>query len=258
MSPGLEAAQAGLAEAERIGRPGFGFADGLAGGGRGPSMVLLHERLAMSRTELSVADFLAYWQAAGAARFGASLPACRDREKGFLSSAFSRRSWQAPDVPTGERYPVVCVSYPMAEAYAAWLSDQAGARYRLPTGAEWHAARGRGQPGCGAANRRDASYRASFGGREGGSCDDGYPALAPVASFAARGAGLYDLDGNVREWVAECAADCRERRALGGAWLIDGDGGEAFDADKGYNSIGVRLVREWTGEPRAVPLDGTP
>jgi formylglycine-generating enzyme required for sulfatase activity len=84
------------------------------------------------------------------------------------------------------------------------------------------------------------------------------PALAPVASFAARGAGLYDRDGNVREWVAECAADCRERRALGGAWLIDGDGGEAFDADKGYNSIGVRLVREWTGEPRAVPLDGTP
>ena len=79
-------------------------------------------------------------------------------------------------------------------------------------------------------------------------------ALAPVASFAPRRPGLYDLDGNVREWVVDCGPDCGARLALGGAWLIDDGGGAAFDADKGYNSIGIRLVRDWTGEPRHVPL----
>ena len=253
VSPGLPAAEQGLAEAERIGVPGFGFADALAGGGRGPSMVLLGE-IAMSRTELSVAEFRSYWDAAGAKRFAAAMPACRDRERGFLFGASSKRSWQAPDVPGGDRFPVVCVNYPMAEAYAAWLSAQSGARYRLPSAAEWRAARGKERPACTASNRRDAAFRTQFGGREGGSCDDGHATLAPVASFAPRRPGLYDLDGNVREWVADCGSGCGERLALGGAWLIDDGGGAAFDADKGYNSIGIRLVRDWTGEPRHVPL----
>ena len=247
--PDFAPAREGLQAAELIGRPGFRFSEALEMGGRGPEMVLLGE-IAMSRTELTMADFRHYWDKAGHHYFSADPPACRDRERGFLFGA-GDRGWRDPEVATGERHPVVCVSYGMLEAYAAWLSAETGARYRPPTAAEWRAARGNGQPTCAAANRRDAAYRARFGGRDGGDCDDGFATTAPVASFAPRRPGLYDLDGNVREWVSDCGPrGCSQRLAMGAAWLSDGSGAEAFDADKGYNSIGVRLVREWTGRTR--------
>src|SRR5690606_23803173 len=203
---------------------GFAFSDPLGEDASGPAMVLLGEEIAIAAHELTVADFTRFWAAAGEAAFGADLPLCRDREKGFLSGALGKRNWRSPDLPTGARHPVVCISHPMAVAYARWLTRQTGATYRLPTAAEWRQAHGGGGGGaaCAEANRRDAAYRAENGGRDGGTCNDGFAGTAPVASFAARGVGLYDLDGNVREWVSDCGASCSERRALGGAWLIDG------------------------------------
>ena len=249
--PGSAAAREGLEAAERIGRPGFRFSDPLdIAGGRGPEMVLVGG-LAMSRTEITMADFRRYWDAAGHHYFSADPPACRDRERGFLFGS-GDRDWRQPGVDGGDAHPVVCVSYGMLEAYSAWLSAETGARYRPPTAAEWRAARGAGEPTCKAANRRDAAYRTRFGGRDGGDCNDGFATTAPVARFAPRRPGLYDLDGNVREWTSDCGPrGCGQRMAIGAAWLNDGDAAEAFDADKGYNSIGLRLVREWTGKPRA-------
>src|SRR5690606_12623279 len=191
--PDLAPARAGLEAAELVGRPGFRFSEPLEMGGRGPEMVLLGE-IAMSRTELTVADFRHYWEQAGHHYFAADPPACRDRERGFLFGA-GNRDWRKPDVDAGDTHPVVCISYPMLEAYVSWLSAETGARYRPPTAAEWRSARGSGQPACAAANRRDAAYRARFGGRDGGDCNDGFATTAPVARFAPRRPGLYDLDG---------------------------------------------------------------
>jgi formylglycine-generating enzyme required for sulfatase activity len=121
--------------------------------------------------------------------------------------------------------PVINVSAPEAERFAAWLSAKSGLACRLPSEAEWeYAARGGApdrQPGPGQANCRDCSDPPPYGSR-------------PAGSFAANGYGLVDTAGNVWEWTADCwnpshagaaadgrartDGDCRRRVIKGGSW----------------------------------------
>lgn len=124
--------------------------------------------------------------------------------------------------------PVARVSWEDAVAYCNWLSDQAGlprtysggelitpvtTGYRLPTEAEWAwAARfaggrslkypwGDAMPPTGrAGNYADASAADLLDERLQ-DYDDGYAAAAPIGRFAANALGLFDLGGNVAEWI---------------------------------------------------------
>jgi formylglycine-generating enzyme required for sulfatase activity len=106
---------------------------------------------------------------------------------------------------TGGRLPVANVSWDDAKAFLDTLNrvDPQG-RYRFPTEAEWEYAVRAGTRG-----------RYSFGDDPGdlakyANCrskeeSDGYEATAPVGSFRRNPWGLFDMYGNVSEWVVDWA-----------------------------------------------------
>jgi formylglycine-generating enzyme required for sulfatase activity/class 3 adenylate cyclase len=124
------------------------------------------------------------------------------------------RSWRDPGFAQADDHPVVCVGWDDAIAYVSWLSKKTGQSYRLPTEAEWeYAARAGGVTGryfgdapiCEFANVRDRSKRLLYSaGQFFNECDGGFSNTSPVGSFPPNGFGLYDMIGNVWEWVEDC------------------------------------------------------
>lgn len=132
--------------------------------------------------------------------------------------------------------PVLHVSFNDAMAYAAWLSEATARSYRLPTEAEFeYAMRGGRQtrywwgmdsPTLAVENVTGELDRSS--GRltwnQGfANYNDGFWGPAPVASLAANPYGLYDMAGNVQEWVLDCWHDSYVRAPSdGSAWINRG------------------------------------
>jgi formylglycine-generating enzyme required for sulfatase activity len=114
------------------------------------------------------------------------------------------------------RHPVVCVNWDDCQAYVQWLSRKTGKHYRLLSESEWeYAARaetvtawywGNNEADqCRYANGADLSAKAQGVSPAGAvSCDDKYPHTSPVGSFRPNKFGLYDMAGNVGEWVEDC------------------------------------------------------
>jgi formylglycine-generating enzyme required for sulfatase activity len=252
LDPNSTAARDGLKFAASIGEPGFVFRD-KAGDGQGPDMVIVDGKLAMARHDVTRAEFRRFWSAVGNAQFAGKDIGCRDRESIFHSS--KKRNWENPDIAQDDNHPVVCVNWAEAAAYAQWLGKQTGKRYRLPTPAEFdRAARKAGSGEC-KANLADASFNKQFDSRSGSACDDGYAATSPVGKFEAAG-GVYDIDGNVRQWVAACGGGalaepgsaCRDFMVKGRSWLSPAKEAvtyaDTFAADVGLNNVGFRVVRD--------------
>ena len=147
------------------------------------------------------------------------------------------------------RRPVINVTWEEAVDYAKWLSRMTGKPYRLPTEAEWEYAVRAGSKSsrfwgedpnqaCQYANVADKSFRQAGNGGEIFACDDGQPVGAEVGSFKANGFGLYDMLGNVWEWVQDAWHDNYEGAPVDGS---------TWEGEKG----GPRVVRggSWGGGP---------
>jgi formylglycine-generating enzyme required for sulfatase activity len=252
LDPDNAVAREGLIYVATIGEPGFVFRDKLADGA-GPELVIVDGRVAMARRDVTRAEFRRYWNQAGRAEFAGKEFSCRDRESLFRSSR--TRNFENPDIPQDDDHPVVCVTFAEAAAYAQWLSKQTGKRYRLPTPAEFDQVARRAGAGACKANLADRSYQRKYESREGGDCDDGFAATSPVGHFPAT-AGVFDIDGNVRVWVAACGNGrpgalgdgCRDHLVKGRAWISPPKESvtyaDTFGADVALNTVGIRLVRD--------------
>lgn len=252
IDPGNQAARSGLQKAKGMGKPGYVFRDKM-GAGTGPELVVVSSNLAFSRRETTRGEFATWWRAEGRQKVSSAAASCRDRESIFRSSR--KRDWSSPDITQDDSHPVVCVSFAQATAYANWISTQTGHKYRLPTPAEWEqVARNAPIAGCSSANLADATYNRVFETKNGADCNDGFAATAPTGRFPAV-SGVFDLDGNVREWVAACGksaaltASCREHGTRGRGWASIASKEQLSDAndfaeDVSMNSLGFRLVRE--------------
>ena len=162
------------------------------------------------------------------------------------------------------RRPVINVGWNQAKQFVDWISNRIGepGSYRLLSEAEWeYAAR---------AGSAEAYSWGSNVGEGNANCDGcgsqwDYRQSAPVGSFAANAFGLYDMHGNVFEWVEDCyhssylgapddgsawttscEQDYRVRR--GGSWYVAPRNIRAALRDKSVpgdrdNDLGFRVAR---------------
>lgn len=206
-----------------------------------PAHTVRFERgFAMAATEVTVAQFERFVQASGArpraTRRGHSV-VYEPRTGNFIRrSGVDWRSDYLGGDATGDA-PVMHVSVRDAEAYAAWLSEQTGHHYRLPSEAEFEYAlragrSGRFPWGQAASPPQDSGNFTGEGdvsptGRRWANAfagyTDGWWGPAPAGSFAPNPYGLYDMEGNLSEWVADCwHASYRRAPADGMAWYNPG------------------------------------
>ena len=155
--------------------------------------------------------------------------------------------------------PVINVSWDDAKAYVAWISKATGKSYRLLSEAEreYVARAGTTTPFWwgSSISTNQANYNGGFT-YGGGSKGENRQKTVPADSFAANPWGLYQVHGNVWEWVEDCwhgsyqgaptdgsawTTSCTEsgRRVLrGGSWGSGPDGLRA--ANRGWLPSGFR------------------
>lgn len=109
--------------------------------------------------------------------------------------------------------PVIHVSWHDAKAYTAWLSQKTGLSYRLLTETEWELAT--------RAGTTTDYYWGPKPGKNNANCDGcgsewDNQSTAPVGSFAPNPFGLYDMVGNVWQWMDEAVGPDGDQRALRG------------------------------------------
>jgi len=183
------------------------------------------------------------------------------------------RSQNRDGIPCGDKddHPVVGVSWEDAQKFCEWLSKKEGKTYRLPTDEEWSIAVGlsrKEKHGKGitpemlngkettqfpwgedfppktkdqAGNYADESWREKFPAQPWiEKYSDGYPTSAPVMSFKPNKLGLYDLGGNVWEWVDDWWNTAQKDRVLRGGSFDRSDRGPLLSSRRNHDPPGTR------------------
>lgn len=132
-------------------------------------------------------------------------------------------NWREPGNVQADDHPVVCVSWNDAEAYATWLGRETGKPYRLLTEAEREYATRAGSKTAYWFGDRISTSQANINNNPAMNGSPlGRQSTLPVNSFKPNPFGLYNVHGNVWEWVADCYhARYTGAPADGSAWTLD-------------------------------------
>ena len=253
------------------------FSDALSSGGRGPEMawipagrfrmgcswsaacnmegeperdVEFEAPFGLSKREVTRSEFARFVEATDHRTNGERSQGCRVYAQTWERDLY--RNWKSPGFIQTGSHPVVCVSWEDANAYAQWLAEETARPYRLPSEAEWEYAARAGsmekfgyenhQAGlCATGNTADQTAQVQFPvWRSVVACSDNYVRTAPVSQFLANEFGLYDMFGNVKEWVLDCRNWNFERLPPDGSASTEGD-------------CGVRTMRgsSWASGPQS-------
>ena len=109
------------------------------------------------------------------------------------------------------RRPVIDVSWNDARDYVAWLSQETGQAYRLPSEAGWEYA-------CRAGTTSRYSFGDAITARDVNYADSGLGRTSEITAYPANRWGLYDIDGNVWEWVEDDGTNYQAPPTDGSPW----------------------------------------
>jgi len=165
-----------------------------------------------------------------------------------------------PSYFKGDDLPVERVSWIDVQTFIKQLNFKTGRSFRLPTEAEWeYAARAGHRTRYGWHGGADKAYLYAWFGE--GSNEKTHP----VGQKRANDFGLYDMHGNVWEWVEDCwngsyvdapgdgrawkSGECSKRVLRGGSWDNDVNYLRSayrtwFSRSSRYDTLGFRLVQE--------------
>lgn len=163
--------------------------------------------------------------------------------------------------------PVINVNWDDAQSYVRWLQQKTKKPYRLLNEAEWEYVARAGTTTPFTLGSTINTDQANFDGNYtyNGSSKGSYrQKTVPVGSFSANPFGLYDLAGNVWEWVQDCyqadfknaptdgsaidSNNCSARAFRGGSWDSTPVGLRSayrysYPPDKRYTILGFRIAR---------------
>ena len=160
--------------------------------------------------------------------------------------------------------PAIFVSWDDAKAYVDWLRQKTGKSYRLLTEAEWEYAARAGTTTPYATGATITTAQADFDASASGGKQGAYAGkTVDVGSFPPNPYGLFDMAGNVWEWVEDCwnptqagapadgsvrAGDCARRVLKGGAWYFEAAylraaARTSYPKTSRLNVVGFRVAR---------------
>ncbi len=172
----------------------------------------------------------------------------RDFAEFAKASGFASSAWKDPGFEQAPDHPVVYVSWDDAMSFCKWLTEKerkdgtlaANQYYRLPTDLEWSKGVGLQEEAGGTPESHDMDITGVFPwgtqwpppprsgnytGEETNSevaihgYNDGYPWTSPVGAFPPNKLGLYDMGGNVSQWVMDSwNSEQRAKVLRGGSW----------------------------------------